>query len=108
MLAGSDVETVKRLIENQQVRLSHQRLAEQRFARFAGREIFKAAIEQMSDTKLLRQRRAAGRVFHLVLNDFRRGSSGILFARTEHIGVITLPFIADQFLQLLEGETGYP
>lgn len=30
---------------------------------------------------------------------------GVIFARTKHIGVIPLPFVADELLQLLEGET---
>ncbi|CSR89545.1 Uncharacterised protein [Shigella sonnei] len=44
-------------------------------------------------------------ILYFILNDFSRSASGVIFARAEHIGVIPLPFVADEFLQLLEGET---
>ncbi|CNT63075.1 Uncharacterised protein [Salmonella enterica subsp. enterica serovar Bovismorbificans] len=42
---------------------------------------------------------------NFILNNFRGSAPGIVFARTEHIGVITLPLIADQLLQLFKGQT---
>ena len=57
--------------------------------------------------KLFGQARAAGRIFHLILDNLRGGAAGIFFARAEQVGVIALPLVADQLLQLLEGEAGY-
>ena len=39
------------------------------------------------------------------IKDFDQIKRGFIFARVEHIGVIPLPFVADELLQLLEGET---
>ncbi|MNE21318.1 hypothetical protein D3C80_1144720 [compost metagenome] len=54
---------------------------------------------------MLSQLSTAGVVFNLVLDNLRRGTAGIVFARTEQIGVVALPFVTDQFLQLLKGKT---
>ncbi|MNE89186.1 hypothetical protein D3C80_1865740 [compost metagenome] len=43
----------------------------------------------------------------LFLNDFRRGAAGVVFVRAEQVGIVALPFIADQLLQLLKGEPYY-
>jgi hypothetical protein len=48
----------------------------------------------------------SGRVFKLILDNFRRRAAGVFFSRAEQIGVIALPLIADQLLQLLKRETG--
>lgn len=60
----------------------------------------------MRNAKLLRQRFAARWIFDFIENDFCRRASGVVFAGAEEIGVITLPFVADQLLQLLKGESG--
>ncbi|MNV67957.1 hypothetical protein D3C71_1607820 [compost metagenome] len=40
----------------------------------------------------------------LFLNDFRCGASGIFLAWAKQVGIVTLPFVADQLLQLFEGD----
>ncbi len=107
LLAGVDVETVERFIEDQQLRIGHQGLTQQGLTRFPGRQVFKPAVQQGADAKLFGQARAAGRIFHLILDNLRGGAAGIFFARAEQVGVIALPLVADQLLQLLEGEAGY-
>src|SRR5699024_3116279 len=57
------------------------------------------------NTELLRQLYATRCILYFILNDFSRSASGVIFARGEHIGVIPQPFVADELLQLLEGET---
>ena len=104
LLARSDVQAIKRLVENQQVGVAHQRLAEERFAGFARRQIFKAPRQQVANTKLRRQPGTAFRVASFIFDDFRGGATGIFFAGAEHIGIVTLPLVADQFLQLFKGE----
>jgi len=62
----------------------------------------------VSDAELLRQLAAAGVIFDLVLDNFSCRTAGILFAGAEQIGVVALPLVADQFLQLFEREAGQP
>ena len=107
LLAGVDVEAVERLVEDQQLRIAHQGLAQQGLTRFASGQILKAAVQQGADGKLFGKLRAAGRIFHLVLNNLRSGAAGIFFSGAEQVGVIALPLVADQLLQLFEGEACY-
>ncbi len=107
LLAGVDVEAVERLVEDQQLRIAHQGLAQQGLTRFASGQILKAAVQQGADGKLFGKLRAAGRIFHLVLNNLRSGAACIFFSGAEQVGVIALPLVADQLLQLFEGETCY-
>ena len=80
---GLDVKAVERFVEDQQLRLAHQRLAKQGFPRFAGRKIFEASVEQGGNAELFSQALTAGRIFHLILDNFRRCTAGIFFSRTE-------------------------
>lgn len=41
------------------------------------------------------------------LDNLRGGAAGVFFAWAEQVGVIALPLVADQLLQLLEGEAGH-
>ena len=50
----------------------------------------------------VQQGERSGRVFKLILDNFRRRAAGVFFSRAEQIGVIALPLIADQLLQLLK------
>ncbi len=102
--ARVNVQPVEGLVEDQQVRLGHQRPAQQGFTRFAGGEVFEAARQQGGDAELRGQPLAARGVFHLFLNDFRRGAAGVVLVRAEQIGVVALPLVADHFLQLFEGD----
>ena len=77
---GSDVQAIKRLVKNQQIRLRHQRLTEQRFTRFSGGEIFKAALEQRRNTEQFCQARTASGIFGLFLDNLFRRAAGVLFA----------------------------
>ncbi|MNS72137.1 hypothetical protein D3C72_1055380 [compost metagenome] len=102
--AGLHIQPVERLIEDQQIRLVHQRLAKQSFSRFPGREVFKAPLQQASNAEKFGHLLAASSVFSFVLDNFCGGAARILFAWAEQVGVIALPLVADQFLQLFEGE----
>ncbi|MNC59354.1 hypothetical protein D3C77_614960 [compost metagenome] len=87
--------------------MGHQGATQQGFAGLTGREIFETARKQGRDAKLLGQLCAASGIFVLFLNDFRRGAAGVVFVRAEQVGIVALPFIADQLLQLLKGEPYY-
>lgn len=41
------------------------------------------------------------------LDNLRGGAAGVFFAWAEQVGVIALPLVADQLLQLFEGEAGH-
>ena len=99
---GLHVKTVERFVQNKQFRFAHQRLTKQRFSRLAGRKVFKAPVQQRGDTELFCQALAAGGILHFILNNFRRRTAGIVFARAEQIGVVALPLVADQLLQLFK------
>ena len=107
LLAGVDVEAVERFVEDQQLRIGHQGLTQQGLTRFPGRQVLKPAVQQGADAKLFGQARAAGRIFYLILDNLCGGAAGVFFAGAEQVGVIALPLVADQLLQLLEGEAGY-
>ena len=80
---GLHVKAVERFVEDQQFRLAHQGLTKQRFPRLTGGEVFEASGQQGGNAKLFCQALTAGRILHLILNDFRRRAAGIVFARAE-------------------------
>jgi len=41
-----------------------------------------------------------GGILYFILNNLSRSASGVIFARAEHIGVIPLPFVADEFFAI--------
>lgn len=53
------------------------------------------------------RRARSSRIFHLITDNLRGGAAGVFFARAEQVGVIALPLVADQLLQLFEGEAGH-
>ena len=62
----------------------------------------------MADAKLCGKPGAQRLVFDFILDNLRRRAPGVVFVRAQHVGVVALPLVADQLLQLFEGETGDP